>query len=412
MEFQIRGLMSGEDVDLSAPVVEPPPMEGIAQGEVTVDFPETQSGPMLSKFTTYLFKGTLGAEAFSARKRFSDFIWLLKALQNHFPGLLLPSLPKKQLQGRFDERFIEARRRDLEKFMQQCLRSRPIVFGSPLLGRFLRTNTGQELEAVKKIFDARPAAEMLSDYRAALVQEIGTVHDLPSAVRQQQCRQYATEQVKELQAMSKSFHAALSAHRQAAKLTNKAVSELDAMCRRECPEDAEAPWPWSEAPSEVERPRPLTFAILQDQAKVLRIVPHCEVMVEAVDAELEVADAMWQAFASFDALGKRVEEVRKKIAALRSWHVKLSDGSGSKRAQMMDMLRMDRGGKLDTAVRDIDAAIAEEAMLVEWLQLATTVMAVREIPSFVKGAVAVQQWYKAKLAQVAGLVLADSAAST
>ncbi|CAE6444750.1 unnamed protein product [Rhizoctonia solani] len=62
----------------------------------------------------------------TVHRRFSHFNFLHTALSRSLPGVALPPLPAKQYAGRFQEEFVEARRGDLEKWLQRLVRH-PVV---------------------------------------------------------------------------------------------------------------------------------------------------------------------------------------------------------------------------------------------------------------------------------------------
>lgn len=67
-------------------------------------------------FLSYQHKG-LGNAGNSVVRRYSDFEWLAKELAKNFPGIIIPPVPDKQAVGRFQDEFVESRRRSLEKFL-------------------------------------------------------------------------------------------------------------------------------------------------------------------------------------------------------------------------------------------------------------------------------------------------------
>ncbi|KAF8741787.1 WASP-binding domain of Sorting nexin protein, partial [Rhizoctonia solani] len=62
----------------------------------------------------------------TVHRRFSHFNFLHTALSRSLPGIVLPPLPAKQYAGRFQGEFVEARRGDLEKWLQRIVRH-PVV---------------------------------------------------------------------------------------------------------------------------------------------------------------------------------------------------------------------------------------------------------------------------------------------
>ncbi len=53
-------------------------------------------------------------------RRFSDFEWLQKQLQDNemYKGLIIPPLPEKKYLGNLDSTFIDKRREELETFLR------------------------------------------------------------------------------------------------------------------------------------------------------------------------------------------------------------------------------------------------------------------------------------------------------
>jgi sorting nexin-9/18/33 len=72
----------------------------------------------------------------TVQRRFSHFVILHTVLCRRLPGIALPPLPEKQYAGRFSSDFIEARRGDLERYLNQIVRH-PIVRYSEILTVFL-----------------------------------------------------------------------------------------------------------------------------------------------------------------------------------------------------------------------------------------------------------------------------------
>ncbi|KAF8960308.1 hypothetical protein BDZ97DRAFT_1665982 [Flammula alnicola] len=62
------------------------------------------------------------ATRITVQRRFSQFVMLHTALSRRLPGIVLPPLPEKQYAGRFSEDFVEARRGDLERYLNKIVR--------------------------------------------------------------------------------------------------------------------------------------------------------------------------------------------------------------------------------------------------------------------------------------------------
>lgn len=79
-------------------------------------------------------------QAFTAvLRRYSDFTWLYEKLQSERAGAIVPPLPEKQPMGRFNPAFVEARRRELERFLRRVA-IHPELQDSACLDTFLRAD--------------------------------------------------------------------------------------------------------------------------------------------------------------------------------------------------------------------------------------------------------------------------------
>jgi sorting nexin-9/18/33 len=72
----------------------------------------------------------------TVQRRFSHFVILHTALTRRLPGIALPPLPEKQYAGRFSDEFVEARRSDLERYINRVVRH-PIARYAEILTFFL-----------------------------------------------------------------------------------------------------------------------------------------------------------------------------------------------------------------------------------------------------------------------------------
>jgi sorting nexin-1/2 len=79
-------------------------------------------------------------QTFSAvLRRYSDFLWLYEKLQSERAGAIVPPLPEKQPVGRFSPGFVEARRRELERFIRRAA-THPELQDCSCLDTFLRAD--------------------------------------------------------------------------------------------------------------------------------------------------------------------------------------------------------------------------------------------------------------------------------
>ncbi|TFK26567.1 hypothetical protein FA15DRAFT_637246 [Coprinopsis marcescibilis] len=76
-------------------------------------------------------------------RRFSHFVILHTALTRRLPGIALPPLPEKQYAGRFSNDFVEARRGDLERYLNKIVRH-PIARYAEILTFFLGCESDSE----------------------------------------------------------------------------------------------------------------------------------------------------------------------------------------------------------------------------------------------------------------------------
>lgn len=72
----------------------------------------------------------------TVQRRFSHFVVLHTALTRRLPGIALPPLPEKQYAGRFSDDFVEARRGDLERYINKIVRH-PVARYAEILTFFL-----------------------------------------------------------------------------------------------------------------------------------------------------------------------------------------------------------------------------------------------------------------------------------
>ena len=90
---------------------------------ITVSDPKKESEGMNS-YVSYKVNTSTNREEFSygqfgVIRRYSDFAWLSDRLARDVPGAIVPPLPDKAVVGRFGADFVESRRRQLERFLQQ-----------------------------------------------------------------------------------------------------------------------------------------------------------------------------------------------------------------------------------------------------------------------------------------------------
>jgi len=99
-----------------------------AANHITVSDPVQHSEGVNKKYTSYRVdvrpqsSNLTSTQTFSAvLRRYSDFFWLYEKLQTELPGAIVPPLPGKAPVGRFNPAFVEARRRELERFLRRAV---------------------------------------------------------------------------------------------------------------------------------------------------------------------------------------------------------------------------------------------------------------------------------------------------
>ena len=78
----------------------------------------------------------------TVHRRFSHFAVLHTALTRRLPGIALPPLPEKNYSGRFSDEFVEARRGDLERYLEKIVRH-PVARYAEILTFFLSCESEQ-----------------------------------------------------------------------------------------------------------------------------------------------------------------------------------------------------------------------------------------------------------------------------
>ena len=91
-------------------------LTGMAEvpGTITVGEPQKQ-GDGIKAFISY----KVGARGATVVRRYNDFVWLHGELEKQGSGCIVPPLPEKAALGRFDELFLQRRRRALERFLNR-----------------------------------------------------------------------------------------------------------------------------------------------------------------------------------------------------------------------------------------------------------------------------------------------------
>eukprot|EP00051_Salpingoeca_urceolata_P032642 m.16670 g.16670 ORF g.16670 m.16670 type:complete len:526 (-) comp5304_c0_seq1:76-1653(-) len=112
----------------------------------------------IKQFTTYEI--TSSSTAPPVNRRFKHFAWLHQRLSDLFPGICVPPLPDKQMQGRFDAKFIEQRRRQLQRFLNRVA-EHPVLGSTSVFRHFLTTTDQKEWKSGKRAAEHKASSSYL-----------------------------------------------------------------------------------------------------------------------------------------------------------------------------------------------------------------------------------------------------------
>mmetsp|Transcript_2452 Transcript_2452/g.5287 ORF Transcript_2452/g.5287 Transcript_2452/m.5287 type:complete len:448 (+) Transcript_2452:127-1470(+) len=364
-------------------------------GKVTVEQPETTGGTM-QRHTTYMVCGVLGETQFSARKRYSDFEWLRKALVSIFPGVFVPPLPKKQIAGRFEDSFIESRRAGLEEFLQRCFRRPPLVAGEiPLLLQFLLASE-DAMEELKRRFDARPVVELWKEYKLAFAELLKTASADSSAQQDKgnlnfvtECTMFLDSQVVKLRELQVSLSDVTQAQHRANTFLSVAQKNLANVCSDESGVLADA--------KATEQPRVEMLAALRQQHTLLEDAPalHYDILLAAVERELDDAESMHEGLTSLTKLQHRVGELKSQVENLITTkrRVEESDDKPSMLSGLGSIFqRKDKATQLEELAQSLEQTRGDVVAAEEWFLAARVIVVSKEMKRYLAQKVEVHKW--------------------
>ncbi|THU93534.1 hypothetical protein K435DRAFT_725354 [Dendrothele bispora CBS 962.96] len=93
----------------------------------------------------------------TVQRRYSHFVLMHTALTRRLPGIALPPLPEKQYAGRFNQDFVEARRGDLERYIDRVVRH-PVARYAEVVTWFLGCESESEWKRLAPYYLAQPPA--------------------------------------------------------------------------------------------------------------------------------------------------------------------------------------------------------------------------------------------------------------
>ncbi|WVQ83042.1 hypothetical protein IAT38_005180 [Cryptococcus sp. DSM 104549] len=131
--------------------------------QISVSDP-TRVGDAVRGYTVYTIRTRTSSPHYrqgelSALRRFSDFLWLYDQLTHNNPGVIVPPVPDKHTWGRFQDQFVETRRRALERCLRK-ITSHPVLQLDPDLRLFLESDSfAHEAKNRKQEVAAQTAGE-------------------------------------------------------------------------------------------------------------------------------------------------------------------------------------------------------------------------------------------------------------
>ncbi|KAH0618409.1 hypothetical protein JD844_017582 [Phrynosoma platyrhinos] len=123
---------------------------------ITVDDPESHI-TAIETFITYRVvtkttRGEFDSSEYEVRRRYQDFLWLKRRLEEAHPTLIIPPLPEKFIiKGvveRFNDKFIETRKKALHKFLNRIADHPTLTFNEDF--KIFLTAQAWELSSHKK----------------------------------------------------------------------------------------------------------------------------------------------------------------------------------------------------------------------------------------------------------------------
>ncbi|OMJ94109.1 hypothetical protein SteCoe_2739 [Stentor coeruleus] len=109
--------------------ITPPKSSSSRDSQITVENPVLITSGWLGSSSYYIYTivTRISGKIFTVKRRFSDLDWMHYQLSSKYKGFIIPSRPDKKLIKNTDEKFIEERRLQMEKYLN-------IIAKHPILG--------------------------------------------------------------------------------------------------------------------------------------------------------------------------------------------------------------------------------------------------------------------------------------
>ncbi|CEL94523.1 unnamed protein product [Vitrella brassicaformis CCMP3155] len=345
-----------------------------AEHQVCVSDPETRQHG-LTKHTTYLVSGTtLQGSSFSTRKRYNDFEWLKQALVYAYPGVFVPPIPRKQKMGRFEEHFVENRRRALEEFLQRIF-NRPYLANSSTFKAWLQRGESG-MEGLKREYIRKPLSELFHEYRNGFQPYLRSMQAPGDKDRLSAFKQYLTKHANSLKAIYRVACRVVKAHTDA----HVAISELHT--KMADLRNGEVVFVNDAYGGSQQSVRVDLSEVFYAEKQSLAESPSqsYDLLQSVVGRELRDVESMLEGIQSLDKLTHMQMQTRGKLEKEENIQHNIA------RHQQGDFLSVLRGKDKEAQLHDVAISISrlrqELQLLEEWIGLAKVVLTCKEMPSF------------------------------
>ena len=134
--------------------------------ELNVFEPVVVKEKLIGEYHAYPIRGRDSKGEIDCQRRFQLFYDFRHVLCTRFPGLYIPPIPKKAVQGKKEEITLKERQYFLDLFLKECA-SLKYLAQSKELQAFLRPE-GDAESSIKRLQARAKTSEMLATYRACL----------------------------------------------------------------------------------------------------------------------------------------------------------------------------------------------------------------------------------------------------
>lgn len=366
-------------------------------GKVEVKSPVIE-GNSLNKYTTFQVVGHLDlgsyplAGMFDARKRYSDFTSFRELLNDIFPGVRLPALPrKKKDSGRFDKQFIETRRQGIQQFLERLF-LRGEVAKHPSVIQFLKASTAEQISLVKTQFEALTIQERQDKYLSIFQNELTVLQKQDDDQPIRDMKELLDNYITHLKEVERHF-ATIAKHEreqmQTMQLARKKLAQINKL------ESSHL-----NAVGVPRRPRVELIHILgaeqmtntksEDVTANLDVASGVEVLLAATEREVDDSQAMIDAIASLGGLVLGLQDAKFQVTDGEHKMRLIQEGGA---ASLTDLIfGKDKHAQIQETKFQIDRYSSEAVMTQEFYAAARAMFISKEIPNFFREKTAIGKW--------------------